>query len=915
MIVHDANSNSFQLVKTSTAFAAPSSLSFRSNDFLPSSAGHHHNRHGANDSLLTLATQTRNSTSFKCPNCGSFLNTNGFNVNVNGSGNGNFNGNNNSNNNSNNHNSGGSVSNDGQDRDNIHASFARRRSDVFNNRYNRNFKYVNNNYFKLLALSSNFDENQIDSQDMLHGSGGLPALEVGSSSSSSSVSLLTHPRPDPAKILSLENENHTSAAAAAATRTRPALPLLENPSDLASKLYEELPANLFTQEYFAKFFKVDKLLGRGSNAVVYKVEHFINNFSLGYFAVKKIPIGNDTRGLSRILREVELLCLLSTSNKNLVKYNHVWLEISQVSDFGPQVPCAFILTEYCDGGNLEDMVNNLKTPKDDIETRKQKVRELRKRKRQQERDSGAGSGSGSGSAGNGSANINNGEDSNLTNSAIDNNNYGSRLLTIIEILKFFKDIVTGVYELHLNHIIHRDLKPSNCLLSTRYEDPPDDIDPGKVYDEIKYKQYSSLPSILVSDFGESQFEGKTRNSTGATGTLEFVAPELLTPAVATDISQSLLANKPILTNFSKKTDMFGLGMILFFMCFGTLPYFMDTTPSSTFPLNNSGQLPTRGGFTASDTNDTNYSNLKSKIKHFDIKEFFNSLSFKQHYYRDDLPEEMYNLLRNLLSRNPAERMLTPELLKVLNQIIGKEICANNASNFIFNDKAGFGSKTDFFDGFAEVQETSNFARPPDRRDTESSLMVLDTSSAESLSSLILSQDGKEENNDYNLNDINDPRYENEEEHNRASKFAVYYKFNLLRKLPTQGVKYWTVRILLLLTQLAFIIFFMQQYYTFSDTQSTSSSPFFNQEHRAYYTQEEVHYVNGKQAEIGLESPSVIQPTLATIWPNQKLFIFNILIVGLSISIGKIAPLMGLVAGLSVVDVAALFIQKYYFYYC
>ncbi len=63
-------------------------------------------------------------------------------------------------------------------------------------------------------------------------------------------------------------------------------------------------------------------------------------------------------GLEKVLNEVHLLRLLQ--HENLVSYYHVWLETSQASLFGPPVPCVFILQQYCDLGDLETYVNNVK---------------------------------------------------------------------------------------------------------------------------------------------------------------------------------------------------------------------------------------------------------------------------------------------------------------------------------------------------------------------------------------------------------------------------------------------------------------------------------------------------------------------------------------------------------------------------
>jgi serine/threonine protein kinase len=54
--------------------------------------------------------------------------------------------------------------------------------------------------------------------------------------------------------------------------------------------------------------------------------------------------------------------------------------------------------------------------------------------------------------------------------------------------------------------------------------------------------------------------GRTR--TGATGTLEFMAPEL----IAVD------DHGRYLPNFSPKADMWSLGLLFYFLCYSRLPY-------------------------------------------------------------------------------------------------------------------------------------------------------------------------------------------------------------------------------------------------------------------------------------------------------------------------------------------------------
>ena len=71
------------------------------------------------------------------------------------------------------------------------------------------------------------------------------------------------------------------------------------------------------------------------------------------------------------------------------------------------------------------------------------------------------------------------------------------------------------------NILHRDLKPSNLLLYRKQEDLTRDVQGFPC---------SSIPRLLISDFGEGQTSvvpGVDLERTGATGTLEYMAPEII----------------------------------------------------------------------------------------------------------------------------------------------------------------------------------------------------------------------------------------------------------------------------------------------------------------------------------------------------------------------------------------------------
>ena len=336
-----------------------------------------------------------------------------------------------------------------------------------------------------------------------------------------------------------------------------------------------ISSHAFSPGYFERFFVEERELGRGGKGVVLLVKHVLDGVSLGHFALKRIPVGDDHEWLEKVLVEVQLLQHLS--HQNLVSYRHVWLEEMQITPFGPPVPCAFVLQQYCNAGDLQEYI--MKGARTSVSKEQMKQRMRRRSKNEFE------------------------PPSELS---------GPRRLHFEEIYGFFKDIASGLNHLHVNNYIHRDLKPNNCLLH----------DTGK---ELR---------VLVSDFGEVQSENQIRQSTGATGTISYCAPEVLRQDPSTGK----------LGNFTTKSDIFSLGMILYFLCFAKLPY------------QNADYL---------DEENEDIDLLREEIVAWAGLEDERSM-------RPDLPDRLYKFLRRLLSLDPSQRPSAEEIVKGLKTGTGLE---------------------------------------------------------------------------------------------------------------------------------------------------------------------------------------------------------------------------------------------------
>ena len=102
-----------------------------------------------------------------------------------------------------------------------------------------------------------------------------------------------------------------------------------------------------------------------------------------------------------------------------------------------------------------------------------------------------------------------------------------------DVKRIAKDICAGLTVIHQEKIIHRDLKPRNVMLVER----------------------SDRQHAVVMDFGIAQTTDPPAHSEAMAGTVEFMAPEQFEGGA-----------------ISPATDVFGLGVLLYELLTGTLPF-------------------------------------------------------------------------------------------------------------------------------------------------------------------------------------------------------------------------------------------------------------------------------------------------------------------------------------------------------
>ena len=115
-----------------------------------------------------------------------------------------------------------------------------------------------------------------------------------------------------------------------------------------------LQSSSFVTGYYDRFFVRVRRLGSGTYGAVYLTCHILEGVELGHYACKIIPVGDSKSWLQRVVAEVR--ALESVHHRHVVSYRHSWLEMAQVADFGPPVPCLFLLMQYCDLGTVAQLV-------------------------------------------------------------------------------------------------------------------------------------------------------------------------------------------------------------------------------------------------------------------------------------------------------------------------------------------------------------------------------------------------------------------------------------------------------------------------------------------------------------------------------------------------------------------------------
>lgn len=117
---------------------------------------------------------------------------------------------------------------------------------------------------------------------------------------------------------------------------------------------------------------------------------------------------------------------------------------------------------------------------------------------------------------------------------------------------YFRDMILGIEYLHSQGVIHRDIKADNLLLDE------DDV-------------------LKIADFGVSElFEQDNDIITKTAGSPAYMAPELAVISNGTLMDLAATKDIPINSLSGRSADIWSMGVTLYYMVFGILPFRADT---------------------------------------------------------------------------------------------------------------------------------------------------------------------------------------------------------------------------------------------------------------------------------------------------------------------------------------------------
>lgn len=208
-------------------------------------------------------------------------------------------------------------------------------------------------------------------------------------------------------------------------------------------------------------------------------------------------------------------------------------------------------------------------------------------------------------------------------------------LTIAEARSAFRDSVLGLEYLHYQGIIHRDIKPANLLVTSSHRVKISDFGVSYLGRPMRDEEEEQVGETDASELDDARELSKT------VGTPAFYAPELC--YTGDDFVQTI-GSVPKITG---AIDVWSLGVTLYGMIFGRLPFVSDdeysmfqTIVKKEVFIPRKRLMPVR---------DESNSGIQLNCRD------------SEDLVYEDVDDELYDLLRRLLTKDPVKRITLKEI--------------------------------------------------------------------------------------------------------------------------------------------------------------------------------------------------------------------------------------------------------------